>query len=377
MPDIRADGVGLRDQTAAQPRGEDGARTSGSYKGTEVQVINQQSLVADALEELTSELSEETEKDVSAREVEDGKKSDSLERLIKVQAVNELLQGLGDLDKRDLFRGLKALMQQKGASADQFRLKAKQQFDEPAHQYALLKSFAEALKERGAPDSEIAEVQQAIDDLMEDNGSSVRAALNIAEATNEFAADALGDHQTLRDTYRSNIHDYQNMVAVVDDLVERFGEEDLVKSISFMTQALGADLAAGGTSIDRVKLNLIMSDMHRLESLATIHGNCGIVMSKAHGQGANPNFTATSLLRELIPLQDSKWVQSGEIRAIPEHAGLVKIEPTINFLNDLKDVIRMIPLDSYNREENRAKLTDASQQALDETIAIEDAEEDA
>ena len=378
MPEVRADAIGMAGQAAVRQDSDAGTRASGSYKGAEVQVVDQQSLVTDALEELTSEFSEDIEKDVSDREVEDGKKADSMERLAQLREVNELLESQGDLKKKDLFRGLKALLERQGAPASEIRQRAAREFQEPAHQYALLKSYAEALKERGAPDSEVAAAEAALEQFMEESGTAVRAALNIGETTNEFVKNDLGDHQTLRDAYRSNVHDYQDMVSVLDDLVERFGEDDLAKSIAFMTQALGADLDAGGPSIDRTKLNLIVNDMHRLESLTTILGNCDIVVDKAQAHGGDPDFTAVSLLRELVPLQESKWVRSDEIKAIPQHAGLEELEPQINFLNDLKDVVRMIPLKSFTRDENRGKLLDAVQQALDETIAIEEeAEEDA
>ena len=376
MPDMRADISGIDNQQRAQSTTADAAKTRGSFNGAEVQLIDMNSLMMNAAEEMTSELSEDMEKEVSEREVEDGKKSESLERLMQLAEVNEALKSLGDLDKQALQRAIKALLEHQSSNARELREKAREQFEEPAHQYVALKALAEALKARGADKAQIEAAEGALNSLLTEEGPAIRAAINIGPTASDFAGSDLGDIQSLRDAYRTNIRDYKSMSGVLNDLIERFGEADVKKSIQFMTKALAADLEAGGSSIEKSKLNLILNDMHRLKTLTTMLGHCDILATKAHENGASSSFTPVHVLRELVPLQDAIRIVPDHVAAIPEKAGLSDLGKQINFLNDFKEMARLIPIKSFAREEGREKLMDAIQQALDEKIDLEEQEED-
>ncbi len=375
MPEMRTDLSGLNGPRAPQAKAPDIGKGGGVFRGAEVQVVDVNSLISDAAEELTSVLSEETEKDVSDREVEEGKRSDSLERFMRTGEVNELLKSLADLDKKSLHRGIKALLQRQSVDPRELREEARDQFREPAHQYAALRGLLDVLKGRGAAKEQVDAAEAALDSLVEEHGSAIRAAINIGPASKEFVLTGLGDAQSLRDAYRSNIRDYKNMSAVLDDLTQRFGEGDLEKSIRFMTKALSADLEADGSSIDEAKLNVILKDMHRLKTLTTVLGNCDILAARAQANGASQAFTSAKVLREIVPLQDAIRVVPDHIAAIPERAGLNDVSKQINFLSDFKEMARLIPLESFVRAENREKLMEAIQDALDEKIAREEEEE--
>ena len=146
MGNMRADISGLNDPKQSQVSGSEADKAAGNYKGSQVQAVDIQSLIADAAEELTSELSEEAEKEVSDRDVEDGRKSDSLERIMRLAEVSETLKALGDLNKQALLRALKHLLERQDASARELREGAGQQFKEPAHQYCLLKEHTPSYK---------------------------------------------------------------------------------------------------------------------------------------------------------------------------------------------------------------------------------------
>ena len=376
MSGMRTDIAGLDSQQRTQSNTATAAKARGEFKGADVQVVDVRSLITDAAEELTSELSEDMEKDVSDRDVEDGRRSDSLERLMKLTEIKDILESLGDLNKKALQRAIQALLQHQSTNARELREKAGEQFEEPAHQYAALKGLVEALKARGADKARIAAAEGALNSLMQDHGPAVRAAINIGPTANDFAGGDLGNIQALRDAYRTNVHDYKSMSHVLDDLIERFGEEDVEKSIQFMTKALAADLEAGGSSIEKSELNAIVNDLHRLETLTTILGNCDILVSRAHEAGAVPSFTPVSVLRDLVPMQDAIRIVPDHIGAIPEKAGLSELGKQINFLNDFKEMARLIPLKSFVREDGRDKLMDAIQDALDDKIDLEEQGED-
>lgn len=371
MTEIRTNVPGI--DTMRQTTGADArvGQSTGSFKTAKAKIIDMNSLISNAAEELVSAFSEETEKDVSERDVEDGKKADSLKRLMQTPELQEILKSLGDMNKRDLHRALKALLKQQSRDPRELRSQTQEQFKEPSHQYATLKSLVEALKARGAPHEQIDAAEKAVDDLMEEHGAAVKAAINIGAIAQGFAKSDLGDVPELRDAYRTNIHDYKAISGVIDDLVKRFGEKSLDQSINFMLKALASDLESGGSSIDKTELNLIMSDMSRLKTMTTILGNCGVLIHNAKVMGAEDNFTPVSLLKEIAPLQDAPRVGKDQISAIPERAGLSELEHEIRFMNDLREVVRLIPIESYAQTENRGKLLDAIDDALVEKADLE------
>ena len=222
-----------------------GAVARGSFGGAKVQVIDQKSLLASATEELTALLGEENEKELAKRDIEAGRKTDSFARVAKIQKIAEMLEKLSDLDRRDLFAGLKRLLELQGRGAAQYREGAAKQFEDPAHQYTLLSALVEALEQRGASHEEVAEAQKALDSLLEDHGPEIRAAVNISSATKEFSKLDLGSQMELRETYRSNTGDYTDMSSVMKDLATRYGDKDIRTAIEFMIRSIGLDLNAG------------------------------------------------------------------------------------------------------------------------------------
>ena len=95
MTEIRTNVPGI--DTMRQTTGADArvGQSTGSFKTAKAEIIDMNSLISNAAEELVSAFSEETEKDVSERDVEDGKKADSLKRLMQTPELQEILKSRG------------------------------------------------------------------------------------------------------------------------------------------------------------------------------------------------------------------------------------------------------------------------------------------
>lgn len=379
--DVKPDSIGptARFDDSKQVSGE--SQSTGSYQTYKVQTIDLKSLAQDASEEMTNheKLSKKSEKEASKREVKSGQRPESLERVMELNEISEILSKLGDLDQEQLEQAIKALLERKESDPHQLRERAGQQFEEPAHQYALLEVYKEDLKQKNASPEEIKTVETALEQMMSgESGIDIRAALNTGEVTNAYAEKGLGDHPTLRNAYRDNIKEYTDLNSTLADLDARFPGKNLEEAVAFITKSLAAELDIEGTSIDKDHLQLIISDMTWLKSSSTILRNCEHVVSKAQKRGALDSFSAESLCKEIATLQNASTVRGEQFSNIADKAGYDEFdfENRIVLLTDLTALIRLIPHVNFASEQRRDNFIDAAQTALDLEIKAEEKAEE-
>ena len=345
----------------------------GAYRGEKVRTINLSSLIDDAAEELTDSIEEDQEKDFASRDVEDGKKSKRAASMLRVKQVEKLMNNLQDLVKPHLVRALERLMAMQGASPKELIHEARQHFQEPAHQYAALFALTEGLKEQGAPVALIAAAEGALKMLLDEQGPAIRAGINVSATANEFSGAGLGDAQTLRDSYRDAVLDYQGVSQAFDELVKKYGDKELPKAIRYLLEALAADLGSGGASIDHKRLQLVIDDMYRLEVIAGLLQNSDKVLELLHKRGVRSRLSGANLLSEVIKLMQKKWLSPDQILALTGRVGVAGITPQIGFMRDFQGLVRLIPLKAYPDDKNRGQLMEAIQGALDDAAEQEDA----
>ncbi|MEE4377497.1 MAG: TyeA family type III secretion system gatekeeper subunit [Candidatus Competibacteraceae bacterium] len=87
-------------------------------------------------------------------------------------------------------------------------------------------------------------------------------------------------------------------------------------------------------------------------------------------------YRGSDLLKEVLELQQNKWIRPEQIAALPSKLGIRELTHEINFLREFKALIHAIPLKAYAEPEQRPRFLDAIQQALDEAIEREEAEEE-
>lgn len=340
----------------------------GRYRGERVvQLDTQTSLLQDAAEELTFQFGEGEEKTLAKREIGEKEKKPGAE----IGTVQQVLGKLGDLKKSVLDRVLQILMMRmRMGDALDLRYQVRQQLPEPGHQYAALLALGEQLREQGAPAAQLEVVAAALRELEQDEGPAIRAALNISQTAAEFAGAALGDVQGLRNTYRDAVLDSQDLGQTLNHLIERYGDAQLPQSLAYLIKALGADLAADGASIDRNKLHTALNDLYRLEVLTGLLEDCAALVQRYQAPGNF--FRGSELLREVLDWQRSPWLRPELIAALPGKLGVREVGAEINVLREFKELARMIPLKAYAEAEQRPRLLETIQQALDAAIEREE-----
>ncbi|WP_399424511.1 TyeA family type III secretion system gatekeeper subunit [Vibrio campbellii] len=85
-------------------------------------------------------------------------------------------------------------------------------------------------------------------------------------------------------------------------------------------------------------------------------------------------YQVTDLMSDVIALVEQRWVGSAEIWNLVNAMELVSTERKISFFRELHKLIRHIPIDVFNDEEQRQNLIQAVQKALDEAIDLEEEE---
>jgi type III secretion system TyeA family effector delivery regulator len=85
-------------------------------------------------------------------------------------------------------------------------------------------------------------------------------------------------------------------------------------------------------------------------------------------------YQVTDLMSDVIALVEQRWVGSAEIWNLVNAMELASTERKISFFRELHKLIRHIPIDVFNDEEQRQNLIVAVQKALDEAIDLEEEE---
>ncbi|CAH1553774.1 Protein TyeA [Vibrio jasicida] len=85
-------------------------------------------------------------------------------------------------------------------------------------------------------------------------------------------------------------------------------------------------------------------------------------------------YQVTDLMSDVIALVEQLWVGSAEIWNLVNAMELASTERKISFFRELHKLIRHIPIDVFNDEEQRQNLIQAVQKALDEAIDLEEEE---
>jgi type III secretion protein W len=83
---------------------------------------------------------------------------------------------------------------------------------------------------------------------------------------------------------------------------------------------------------------------------------------------------ADRLVSSLLELAEASWLSGAQVEKIVREQRLRSTEAEIYFLRELADLVRALPLKIFKEPEQRLKMVDAVQEALDKAIEQEEAE---
>ncbi|HEJ1528064.1 TPA: SctW family type III secretion system gatekeeper subunit PopN [Pseudomonas aeruginosa] len=239
-------------------------QAGGSFQGERVHYVSVSQSLADAAEELTFAFSERAEKSLAKRRL-----SDAHARLSEVQAMlQEYWKRIPDLESQ---QKLEALIAHLGSG----------QLSSLAQLSAYLEGFSSEISQRFLALSRARDVlagrpeARALLRMADEQGLEIELGLRIEPLAAEASAAGVGDIQALRDTYRDAVLDYRGLSAAWQDIQARFAATPLERVVAFLQKALSADLDSQSSRLDPVKLERVMSDMHKLRVLGGLAEQVG------------------------------------------------------------------------------------------------------
>jgi type III secretion protein W len=83
---------------------------------------------------------------------------------------------------------------------------------------------------------------------------------------------------------------------------------------------------------------------------------------------------ADRLVSSLLELAEASWLSGAQVEKLVREQRLRTTEAEIDCLRELADLVRALPLKIFKEPEQRLKMVDAVQEALDKAIEQEEAE---
>lgn len=343
----------------------------GNWRGNAVSLVqSEKSLFTSALEEMSFARAERKEKDLSKRKISDTPQE-------KQRALGLALAHLENTDELHDEKQLKPflieLMRQAELSEDELGRLSEEHFSDSTQRFiALTYAREQLLSKTDSPTIKLlSTINKVLDGLIEQEGVGIRAGLNIAPITQEYAGQSLQSVPELRKFYQDSVLDYGNLASTYRKIIERYGSAQYSQSVSFLISALGADLASEGPSVPKERLRLVVDDLFKLQSLCSLEDECQELLNQLHRVYVQLSFPEKAqLMGGLLELLDEKWMDAGKVEKLLPSLS-IKDEAAIFFLQGFKEMVRLLPHKTYQDQFERDKLLGCIQECLDHRIELE------
>lgn len=330
-----------------------------------IQVITPQSILQDAMEELSYNfnkcsdfaLRSRKEREQATKSIKDKYKvysklcEDSL-----LDSAEQLIHGISeDADREKLLDD--ALSQQK----------------EPAEAWATLELARDLLEKRGASKEVLKEFDEAIALLDMRFGAAVRAGI-CGTLTAAEGYVSLGQPQESGATYKKSVLEFSKPLDLYSYIVNKYDTSDIDTVIDFLYASLTADMQCDAPSCDKVALERVNNNLGRLRNFQSANA----IFTKQLERWNNVYnikdcpLKSIDLIGKTLSFGEEKFISGSEIDDLAKEAKAPDIEHRIFFLQEYINNLRSIPPMFFEESESRLRILDATQNAIDSVINEED-----
>jgi len=347
------------------PQGSSGG--VGSLRGEQAAIEDSTSVLTDAAEELSLYAAEKMEhKSLDEREV----KTETPIELMQIDEITAYLEATKWLDDPQKLAQIAKQLQSGQGNPQEL---ARRESRDPTKQYMLLQYAAQDGMKNGVSPEIIDGLLDALADLEVQYGPQIRSGLNTVSAASEFAGDSAGIsafQSTYQDVVLGQTTLAQTLGLVLDRLSGRDGE-DFGRGLHGLIKALGQDLAATRPSVEPTRLQSLVQDLYHLEVASTVTESCrslSVDLSKRYGVTVPP----VELMKELVAITGEKWVSASRFTSLAERFCVRDVHAQIALQTAIKGMLRELPIKVFADGEARQSVLNASQDALDSAIELEE-----
>jgi len=257
---------------------------------------------------------------------------------------------------------------------EEIRRLVEEQFPEVAHQHAALAFLEHALtndRGRSKEDDELLKnVRLAQKQLEEEAGPEIRAALNVSAHAAERPD--LGTVAELRDFYRQSVVGYTTLGQAYDSIMSRYGPERFGEAVDFLITSLGRDVSAHEPSRETAELKATLDDLYFVQvARNSVENIRGLLGKMAKSFGVESPMDPHSVLKDVLALKDQRFIDPERVQTLTDRIGVREPEARIYFQRELHTLVRRMPDKIFANADERFKLADAVQSALDRSIEQE------
>lgn len=344
----------------------------GELNGTAF-VVEQDPLaeLQDSMEELSFQFEEKSAKKLADRKMGEvqGSRTAFLRAIEAWQALMPDMPGREQLEK--MLQSLRGAMRGGNPPDASGLLKqlARESTD-PSHQFAMLDLMEQMLGEGEAGLRDL--IREARSQLMSEKGAEIKAGINLAQEVNARATTP-GEMQELRDMYRSEVIGFTKPQDCFRSIMANRGPGGLADAISFLISGCGADLKSASPSMEAAQLGRILTDLGCVQTLQTVLEKLtqlGFRMGKQFGEPCL--LDGEQLTGRVLDLTEQSFVAPGAIARLVGDCGMRQLLAQMDFARELTRLFRQLSPRLFEKEGDRQRLVDATQEHLDGLIMQEE-----
>ncbi len=349
---------------------------SANFHGRNAQVATSPaSLLSNAAEELTMMMGEAASKRLADRKgKEKSKNADLASRLEVYQKLLEQESSRGrPIQQSDFLENCSSNMP---LPEDMLDSMLRQMFanerDRAAAMMELLKS--DMLQGEGTADVRRM-VENKLADIAEIALAEVNAYIAAMNTSEEFAS--LGSNSELVDAFHGALFDdFRSLPQMLDRLAARFGVTNLDQSLDFLFTALGASMATVIMASEKEMLELRLRDMKMARRLKQVYLGAFMVLVRLKEEHKEDpgEVTPETMTQKMLDLFSKTFVGMSDVKRLMNMFRFHSLQSELLFTQDNFQMVKDLPVDTFETDERRGDVVEAYQHALDELIQKEEEE---
>lgn len=315
----------------------------------------------------------------------------------QAESLDKMFAKVSDLDKEKIGAFVKDMLD--GPPGDPAKMLDKfyGMLGDVTHKYLGLLEFKEQLQKQleqlgGGRDGDSERVgflsklngllNNLLKELVAENGSNIRAGLNITEVAMQFAMGLMGKNEStgeLREFYRDYVMNYGAIFDAYQKILKRFKKGGFKKGKKFLLAALVADMNSDGPSIPDERLDAIMQDMKILRAIERMHEESDRLFDRLKRKYPIKETKRLELIDSVISFfneSNFKSVIKKKVAGIDKLMGIRHLGGKINLQSGVKDLLTTMPPTLYKSAQERRQILQAFQAELDDLIGKEAEQEE-